>query len=1436
MAFKKEVYKMKNNNSKSQISSYSKKQLKEVPKMNHKNIFILSLMAITLLLFANSVFAIDHYIEGHLTISGTVDYSNAKVIMNQSFYKQTITINSGGVFNLTNSNITTNYNEYNIIVNSGGTLIIDNTRFNKLDEGITINSGAIVPYFGDVVFTSSNTGYPIKLYNDFTITGNINTDKGFIEIKESNIVINGNGFSLYGDNAALFGGLYAQNVNNIEIKNFNDIKNFFFGVRLHNTHSSKININTIYDNSYGIQLTGATSTENNILLNNNLYGNFESQIQDGTGSSRINYLIYNNTNGEIKWTNTNLGVSSAENDYLILGSTIKINPNNISVNKDFVTSYLKGSANVTIHNNPFAGFEEYAVVARNTHALCSDITSPECNPNPSLNTSSAMFTVSQLSGSDLTYYSMSNANLTAVKINQTVHLASQGGLLQFYFNITNVGNVTFNSSVMDILPIGLNYVNASIAPSNVVGNAVLGTNVTWHINDTFEKDGFFEVYVNATVVNNTLISECWNLTNTIIASAIVNSTTSATFDDSFWFNVCNASVLQSPALIINVTTFTASQGGIVEYVVNVTNNGNVTLKDVYVNSSVNQQLSYSSSSMVPVNSIVLNKTNGTEWVLWHLGNLTSGSTEVFYINYTVDYNITQCVDTTNTIDVVGVPFNGDNVTAIYGVDVTVCNASLDPEPSIMINATAYLASQGGIVEYIINVTNNGNVTLNVTINSSVDKQLTYTSHSFDNNSIITQNVIGSTWILWDLLNVSSGVTETFYINFTVNPFITDACVLTNNTINVTGYPYNGDLVNVVNGIEVNVCNASLEENASLIVNATSYLASQGGIVEYIVNVSNNGNVTFKEIYVNSSVDVQLTYNNSAWDLNSTFEQISNNTRWVAWNLSALYSGEVDEFFINFTVDPFLIDECVDTTLTINVTGVPYNGDNVYVTYDILVMVCNASLEENASLIVNATSHVASQGGIVEYIVNVSNNGNVTFKEIYVNSSVSPQLSYNNSDWDLVSNFTNITNSTKWVAWDLSELESGEVDIFFINFTVDEGLIGCVNTTLTINVTGVPYNGDNVTVEYELNVTVCEANVTNALEVNQSFALASQGGIVAYIINVTNNGEVPLNVTILDTLPAGLTYSNASIEPNSTNASTREITWLKRLEKDESFIINMNATVDDFTTLACLNLTNILNVTGVPDNGDNVTTNNSITTKVCAAAIEVQRSATEVAVDLNQHATFILTVNNTGFVNLSNVTLNYVLNSGLELVLFDPVQDSNISNVYTWNIGNLSFKNSTTLTVTMKGNTYGRFSNTINVTADVPNGDSVSHLTSVVVNVRKPGSRGGGGSNWNNNTAPIFVDSIIPEKRPLVAYDYSYSYSGGVSQPQEPISQETGEEELRAGPREESLEHMQTWVEKTKATMDNFFKNQPYAGYLIPLVVMLTLVLFIVFMKPKKLKK
>ena len=187
----------------------------------------------------------------------------------------------------------------------------------------------------------------------YTFTDNINDS---IVIEKSNIIIDGNGYTLQGSGGG--NGFYLYSISNVTIKNTN-VRDFYYGIWLDYSSNNSIFGNNVTTNDEdGILLYGSsnnniagnniTNNLNGILLcyssnNNSIAGNNITNIRYGIrlGDSSNNSIAGNNI------TNNNFGF------FITDSSNNSIAGNNITNNLDCILFY--GSSNNSIAGNNITG-------------------------------------------------------------------------------------------------------------------------------------------------------------------------------------------------------------------------------------------------------------------------------------------------------------------------------------------------------------------------------------------------------------------------------------------------------------------------------------------------------------------------------------------------------------------------------------------------------------------------------------------------------------------------------------------------------------------------------------------------------------------------------------------------------------------------------------------------------------------------------------------------------------------------------------------------------------------------------------------------------------------------------------------------------------------------------------------------------------------------
>jgi uncharacterized repeat protein (TIGR01451 family) len=367
---------------------------------------------------------------------------------------------------------------------------------------------------------------------------------------------------------------------------------------------------------------------------------------------------------------------------------------------------------------------------------------------------------------------------------------------------------------------------------------------------------------------------------------------------------------------------------------------------------------------------------------------------------------------------------------------------------------------------------------------------------------------------------------------------------------------------------------------------------------------------------------------------------------------------------------------------------------------------------------------------------------------------------------------------------------------FLNGTLNMTNSSTLNSTLTAFIISGIAPGNyawNVTCTDDANNTdasgtqgfqVYYSNVS-ALKLVQATGQPSPGGTVEYNLTVNDTGNVPFNVTALDTLPAGLTFLSAS---PSASVSGQSASWNFTLSPGGSEVLFLNATPDTGTVNASnssLTLSNVLNVTGYDPYGGTAMAGSTANVTIYYANVSilgiVQLSAQSSPGGIVE---FSLAVNNTGNVSLDPTQLIDILPSGLTLLDASPNPDIVAGQMVSWNnIASLAPGANTTvyLNATVDSGVVNattqqlNLTNCVNAIGSPPNGGAVStagcanvtvyyaNVSLVKLDITPLPPSPGGNVQWQmniSNAGDVALDAVaLTDVLPA-----GFQYSGAVPAP------------------------------------------------------------------------
>ncbi|MEA2051780.1 MAG: choice-of-anchor U domain-containing protein [Euryarchaeota archaeon] len=341
---------------------------------------------------------------------------------------------------------------------------------------------------------------------------------------------------------------------------------------------------------------------------------------------------------------------------------------------------------------------------------------------------------------------------------------------------------------------------------------------------------------------------------------------------------------------------------------------------------------------------------------------------------------------------------------------------------------------------------------------------------------------------------------------------------------------------------------------------------------------------------------------------------------------------------------------------------------------------------------------------VNFTIVVSNTGDCALDPVKAVDTLPAEMSY-------VSSSPAADDTSGPVVWNnVGSLASGGTKTLYLVAHIDAGASGSLNNTVTVS--GKPPAGDNVSAAGYAIVSALEPGISVTKVGNVTEGAPST--IVNYTITVINQGDCALNVTAVDTLPAGMSY----VKSTGTESPQGTITWnLGTLAAHESTTVYLEAHIDDGASGV---LNNTVHVEGKPLHGDNVSADTYYRVTALTPGISVIKTASPTEGELGTNVTFTINVTNTGDCILDPVRLEDELPTGMTYRSSDPPADAH-NGVVTWtDIGPLAAGASKTilLVAQIDEEAPGVLNNSVNATGSPAAGDNVfANDTAQVITIR-----------------------------------------------------------------------------------------------------------------------
>ncbi|WBX73326.1 gliding motility-associated C-terminal domain-containing protein [Tenacibaculum pacificus] len=863
----------------------------------------------------------------------------------------------------------------------------------------------------------------------------------------------------------------------------------------------------------------------------------------------------------------------------------------------------------------------------------------------------------------------------------------QGETLTYNFTVTNIGNVTLSSILINDPLINVNGSLASLAPRATDTTSFFATYTITQANidagSITNSATITATSPSGTVITDTSDDPNDSTNNDVNGDGEPDDTTIFTF-------------IEKPILTLSKTGVfidangdnLAQVGETIIYTFDVTNTGNVTISDILITDPI---------VAVTGNAITLapNQTNST----------------AFTANYVLTQNDINNGTITNTATVSGTSPNGtiitdtsDDPTTTADNDATITTLSQNSQLSLLKTAQFNDENQNGFpnegetITYIFDIRNTGNVSItNITIN---DPKATVNGGSIDLNPNQTDNTTFTATYTITLADINSGNTTNSATVSGTNPSGNSITDISDDPTNTTNIDLNND------GDPDDATITTLVANPKMSVTKTGVFQDENGdgitqvgeTIVYTFNVSNTGNVTISNIII---TDPLVSISGTPITLNP----LENNSTMF----TAVYTiNQLD----------------IDTATIINtaiVNGQSPNGDTITDTSDdpnnptdndtngdgepddttITTLPVKGSISLTKESLPATDLSYDTVDEKITYKLIVTNTGNTTLTNINITDS--------NADIGSINPAT------------ISEIIPGASTIINAEHTITKNDLnnGFVKNTANVMATDPSLNIIEDTSDDPNNPTDNDTNndgepddITNTV-LSQKPAISLEkiaifndengdnfpqvGETITYNFNITNTGNITINnITITDPL---VTVNGGPITLTSaeTNNNTFYAEYVITQSDIDLGIITNTATVNG----EAINGNNVTDTSDDPNNTTNNDINNDgepddTTITTLANNPELTLLKTGVFIDTNndglaqvgEQIKYIFDVSNTGNVTISNINITdaIVTVSGNPITLipgetnsttFTAIYTLTLADVNTGNIINTATVNGTT---------------------------------------------------------------------------------------------------------------------------------------------------------------
>ncbi|MED2038967.1 cell surface protein [Bacillus wiedmannii] len=823
------------------------------------------------------------------------------------------------------------------------------------------------------------------------------------------------------------------------------------------------------------------------------------------------------------------------------------------------TVFIPGS--VTVNNtvlpaaDPNIGFfiPNIASGQATTITLQVSVTNlPALNPTP--NTANIIYDfifnpdfapIQKSTTSNTTFVQINDADIVSLK---TVDLTSVtiGDILTYTTTLTNIGNADTTTLVFtDNIPVGTTFIDGSVLVNNIPQlNANPSTGI---LVGTVAPNVSIPVTFSVTVV---ALPASGRIQNQSTSRYTINSEEQISTSNITITEVISAHVIATKTTPIQY----ADLQTIIPYTISITNNGNIQVENIIVTDIIPANTSFIENSVI-VNGTARPNDNPVSGI--QIDNIPPNTTATILLQVRVtSIPQTNPISNTSTIEYQYTIPNQPPITEtiISSAAVTeIHHANLNSNKAV----DRAFATVGDTLTYTITLNQTGNVAANnVTIQDMIPQGTTFIENSVIVNGEALPEVNPVSGIPIDTITVGGNAVASFQVTVTSIPTPNE---LTNQAITTFNYIVNPNNLPVTNTTTTNTVTTTVQNDnvvAIKSVNASNALPSQ--TVTYTITITNSGNVTIEDIIAIDIAPVDTTFVTGSVTINGINQPNENPENGIT--LGSLTPNESTIITFQVTISPTTLQPAINNDASVSYTvTIDPNEPPITITKQTNV-VTTTVVDPMVRINKTADTSIAVIGDMITFTLEVLNHSPIPTISTSILDTIPTGTTFIENSVTI--NGTPVLNVRPDTGMNIGALPAGSVakiafKVLVTSTPSNSTIINSASVTAACQLT--PQDPIITFIDNSNIVRIPVQFITVTVVKDASVSSAYLNQYFDYTVRITNTSDISLsNVSLQDTIPAGLQFMNGTVFINSERSplANPNIGFLvaTNLEPNETIIV------------------------------------------------------------------------------------------------------------------------------------------------------------------------------------------------------------------------------------------------------------------------------------------